>query len=287
MPQSLAEIQAKPDAGHGDKPVVLPLSDPAYSARYSSKGALLQELRKAFAHLAQERSVAMTRDAAVKGIIWAHKTQQTRNTCWDHLHYRYLSGPHAPATAIANLFLAELPEGLRSSVLYFHYALRDALVFDFVIQHLWSAFLSGRSSVSVADMELFLRDRSKDHPEVDGWATSTRKKLAHSILAALRDFGVLAGASKKRLGKPYVSHALALYIATYGKQVGMTTREILDGPLPHLFFLDGVGMRGLLLSAARARNIEFTESGSVVSLQLPWRTVDEYTAQLGREDQEP
>ena len=86
---------------------VLPLADRAYSTRYSSKGALLSEARSAFSHFAKCRSREATRDAAISGAIWSHRARLTRSTCWDHLNYRYFSGPFPPANAIANLFASE------------------------------------------------------------------------------------------------------------------------------------------------------------------------------------
>jgi hypothetical protein len=51
----------------------------------------------------------------------------------------------------------------------------------------------------VAEVESYIRAGMAVHPEVDSWSGRTLKKLASSVLSALRDFGRLAGGSKKRL----------------------------------------------------------------------------------------
>jgi hypothetical protein len=171
-----------------------------YSARNSSKGALIEEAGRVFAALRQGQSVDDVRDQVLRGALLAQRSRENRERIWTSIQQRYL----IPTTPWLTSTLANACEsGPHSrefvSLLYLLYALRDRLTFDFVTNVLSNKGYQTRSLVSRNDVLDLLKQAASRQPQIERWAESTRIKLAGSILTALRDFGVLEGQQKKVL----------------------------------------------------------------------------------------
>jgi len=99
--------------------------------------------------------------------------------------------------------------------LYFHFCMADRLTFDIATDLLWNLQQQGRDIINVVEVEAYIRAGIAAHPEVDSWSGRTLKKLASSVLSGLRDFGRLAGGSKKRLVQPPLADNLLVYVCKF------------------------------------------------------------------------
>jgi BrxA len=78
----------------------------------------------------------------------------------------------------------------------------------------------------------FLERASYAHPVIKKWRESTRTKLVQSILARLRDFGVLRGIQRKRIHRPVVSPEAVFHLLRVLLAEGHSGRAVLDAPDP-------------------------------------------------------
>jgi len=241
-----------------------------YSARNSSKGALLGEAASVFGALASGTPKAELRSLALSGKLLSQRSFSNRERIFDTLSHRYLS---YATPWMLDAFKAASALGPRSaehvSLLYLHYALRDHLTFDFVTNVLWRQKLDGKLPVQREALVALLESASGTQPQIARWSESSRRKLAGSILTALRDFGVLQGTQRKRLASPPLPLLTAEHLLRLLYVEGKRGREVLQDPAWRLFMLAEPDVVHVLSRLAQERRIGFERAGSTVVLLFP------------------
>jgi hypothetical protein len=254
------------------------LRDTIYSARNSSKGSLIEEAGKIFSALNDGLSLLEIRTLAVNGNLLSQHAWSTRKRIWAALHYRYFS--HHIDWVIGDIKKA-CALGQESqeftSMLYLHYVLRDKLTYDFVTQVLWSEWCKGKKIVSPEEILYLLDNSSTKYPQIKKWAEKSRRKLAVSILSALRDFGLLSGKQKKNILKPVIPIFTASHILHLLTFEGLMGYEILKNPIWHLFLSTEQDVAYILTKLAQANIIHYEQAGNIVIIQTPedWRKKNE------------
>jgi len=241
-----------------------------YSARNTSKGALVFEAGQIFGALAGGRTVIETRDDVLAGRLLSQRSRNTRKSIWTRLHYRYLT--HR-TDWIITAFVEALDVGVQSrrflTLLYLHYALRDRLTHDFVTEVLWHKGYHSRPRVSRNDVLDLLDRKAENHPEIRRWSETSRVKLAGSVLTALRDFGVLEGIQKKFLVRPTLPILTAKHLLRILIAEGNRGREVLENPTWRLFMLTEQEVAKTLAELAQESDVHFEKVGTTVVLQTP------------------
>ncbi|HXG33322.1 MAG TPA: BrxA family protein [Bryobacteraceae bacterium] len=208
-----------------------------YSARNTSKGALLAEVHAVFRLLGAGASIAEVQAACLSGRILRQRARETRRQIWNALHHRYFAW-NPPRWVLADLAEAargEVTDTRFVGLAYIHYARRDRLTFEFVTDGLAASWRARNVQVRRDDVLDFLAEREGRETQVKRWRETTRKKLAGNILSALRDFGVLDGVRRKKIRRPGVPPDVALHLwrLLYGE--GLRGRAIVEAPDWRLF----------------------------------------------------
>jgi len=240
-----------------------------YSARNSSKGALIAEAGRIVAGLSSGLGIGDLRTRALNGEILPQRARSTRERIWDALHYLYLS---QPAWGLADLQTAYAigPQSREFvSLLYLHYALRDHLAYDFVTEVLWVKWGQQQRAVSPQDVLFLLDQAAEGQPQIQRWSASTRAKLATTIPTALRDLGVLEGVQKKSLVRPALPLSTAEHLLRILITEGLRGIEVLRDATWRLFFCQENDVAGLLARLAQERRIRFERVGTTVVLDTP------------------
>lgn len=246
-----------------------------YSSRNSSKGALIQEAGQLFQAIDAGMSIPEVREEALTGKLFRQKSHATRTRIWRLLHYRYLS--HRKQWIIDALAEAS-SQGARSqqfrSIAYYHYAIRDRLTYDFVTHVLWNMREEGQENVSKELLLDFLDQAAESQTQVGEWSESTRRRLSSSILAALRDFGLLSGVRNKTLAHPQFPVDTAEHIMRFicGEE-DARGRQALQHRDWRLFLCPESHVKNHLARLAQQGIISFESVGSTVVLDTPeeWR----------------
>ncbi len=241
----------------------------AYTARNSSKGALIDEAFAVFSAMHTGMDIAEVREQALSGKLLRQRSGENRRRIWELVQKRYLQ-PHI--VWLREAICSASDQGSEStafrSLLYLLYALRDRLTFDFVTESLWVAAQPERV-VSRNDVLDFLDHEADGQPQTKRWTEGTRTKLAGSILTALRDFGVLSGRQKKVLAIPVLPTRTAEVIVRILIGEGVRGRAVIESPLWRLFFLSESDVVAILGKLAREHVIRFEKAGSIVVLDTP------------------
>jgi len=99
---------------------------------------------------------------------------------------------------------------------------------------------------------------------------------AEARSAALRDFGVLHGAAKKRIAPTYLPVAAVAYLVFYFKQHQPSGAKLVELPDWKLFFLPREGVERFLFEPHQHKLLEYHAAGTVTRLTFPVNTLEEY-----------
>jgi len=207
-----------------------------YSTRNTSKGALLEETAQLLKALSSGFSISEVRTQALDGSVFYQRARASRQRIWRILHYRFLAQG-------AKWIIDDLKESSENgrhnpnfiSLVYLNYALRDHLTFDFVTKIVWRYWCERHQYVYRDDV-LWLLDKAADtQKQISRWSESSRRKLAGSILTALRDFGLFKGIQKKEILRPLLPLPTAEHLLRILTAEGLRGNEILNDPSWRLF----------------------------------------------------
>lgn len=241
-----------------------------FSARNSSKGALIEEAARVFAALNNGHSVADVREQVLRGTLLSQRSSENRKRIWTSIHGRYLVPEAEWLTCLLTEKSALGPENPEfTSLLYLLYALRDRLTFDFVTKVLWNKGHQNREIVTRNEVLDLLDQVAGEQTHIDRWSESTRTKLAGSVLTALRDFGVLEGKQKKVLVRPPLPLSTAAALLRLLIVEGCRGRDVLQDDTWRLFLLTEQEVASTLAKLAHDSVIRFEKAGATVVLDTP------------------
>jgi hypothetical protein len=260
------------NVGSNQKPSIIDTGP--YSARNTSKGALLAETAQVVSALASGLSLDDTRRKIMDGSLLRQPTRATRRRIWHALHHRFFARRMDwIAAALKDAFAAGTRSREFISIVYLHYALSDHLTYDVITDLIWERWTEHRLLVSRADVLSFLDKMTSAQPQIGRWSESSRLKLAGGVLTALRDFGVLEGTQKKRLVQPVLPLQTAEHLLRILIMEGVMGKDVVDHPAWRLFLCAPHDVADALSRLAMLRRIGFERAGSTVVLHTPaeWR----------------
>jgi hypothetical protein len=104
--------------------------------------------------------------------------------------------------------------------------------------------------------------------------------VARGLLAALRDFGVLAGAARKHIAPLYLPTESFAFIAMVRHELGTRSRAALDDPCWRLFYLSDLAVERFFVEAHQRRLLAYHAAGSVVRIEFLADTLEGYAHAL-------
>ena len=148
---------------------------------------------------------------------------------------------------------------------YFEAARNDALLAHVAGTVLYDLRDRGWAKVAVEDVERALLD-DPPAPIVADWSQSTRTRVVHGLLSALRDFGVLEGKAVKHIATPHISFGGFVYVVGRLRHEVLSAPEIVAHPAWRWWLLDDRQVRAHFLEADREGILRFSEAGSTVRI---------------------
>ena len=163
---------------------------------------------------------------------------------------------------------------------YYAAAAAEPLLWDFVVEILAEKHGIGHHEVRVTDVLRFL-DQSQDARfQGKRWSKEVSIRVARGLLASLRDFGVLAGAVKKRISPLYLPLESFAFLARIRHELGVRGHSALQDPCWRLFFLMETSVERLFLEAHQRKLLTYLAAGSVIRIEFPGASLEEYAREL-------
>jgi hypothetical protein len=155
MRAEVANVENNPDGILG-RDIGLP------SARISSKGALVFDTQAVFRALADGVPEREVKEKCLSGALVRNPARLTRMRIWDAINWRFFSWRPA-GWIVADLERAAMESSRPSptfvGLVYFYYARRDHLTFDFVTEHVFGNWVAGRRALRPEEVVRFAAER--------------------------------------------------------------------------------------------------------------------------------
>ncbi len=252
-----------------------------YTSKIIKAGALLDDTKTLLAHWDVEGSVPDNIDRIHRENVFGKASRSRVEDILAVFRQRYLGEPDVTKLLVA-LVKGRWPAASLNRVLYFHAARADRLLHDTVTEILLPLQAVGTGDVTPADVQRRLNEWVEEGLTTSDWSDGTTLRVAQGLLSTLRDFGVLQGATNKRIAPAYLPVGAFAYIAFYLKRHHPSGARLMDSHDWKLFFLDRVGVERFMLEANQHGLLEYHAAGTVTRLTFPADTPEGYADVLAQ-----
>lgn len=248
-------------------------SDQPYNTRIQKGGALLDDMRMLVRSWDEDSTETRVE---VRRLLGKKTLARAQDTIVRAFTPRFLKGDPPNAWKITRLIEdknAE-PEILRP-VYYWITARCDRLLYEFVTDELIHVAGSGDGSVRIEETTTWIRDRIKMAGQE--WTPTVTVKVGRGILAALRDFGLLEGGSKKRIAPVHLPMESFCYIAFWLGRLGHCGESLITHSDWSLFLFTPKIVERMMLEAHQQNLLSFHSAGRIYRVDFPTENPGEYT----------
>jgi hypothetical protein len=158
---------------------------------------------------------------------------------------------------------------------YWVTARAEAPLYEFVSDIVFSRSRSIDRQIRIEETVSWLANRIRQ--EGKAWSPTVNRKVARGILASLRDFGILEGATHKRVSTSGLPPRVFTIIAFLLHEMGASGRELVSHPDWRLFLLGDIGVERLFLECHQYGWLKFDLAGDLRRIEFPVTTFLEYT----------
>jgi hypothetical protein len=252
-----------------------------YTSRILKAGALIGDTKTLLSHWDMSATVDENVRRVHQENVFGKASRSRVEDILAIFRRRYLSEKSVTA-ALVTLVGRRFPPASLERLLYFHCARADRLLHDAVTEVLLPMKQRGLVDIAVHDFQRPLERWVEQGKTVSSWSEITIIRVAQELLATLRDFGVLEGASKKKIAPTFLPLESFAYIAFYLKQHQPSGAKLIELPDWGLFFLNRESVERTLFEAHQHSLLEYHVAGSVTRLTFPAETLEEYAGVLAQ-----
>jgi hypothetical protein len=254
---------------------------PAYSSRIIKAGALLPDAKTLLAHWDLGATTQANVDRIRRDNVFGKASRSRVEDILAIFRQRYLAEP-AVTRALVALVRGRLPSEAIDKILYFHAAQADRLLHDVVTEVLAPLHAQGRTDLAVGDIRGPVARWVEEGKTTSLWSEETTRRVVQGLLATLRDFGVLHGATTKRIAPTLLPTRAFAYVAYSLSRTEPSGARLVSSPEWRLFFLTPEGVERSLIEANQHELLDYHAAGSVVRIAFPATTPEEYADVLAR-----
>ncbi|GAC1469253.1 MAG: hypothetical protein NVSMB9_12840 [Isosphaeraceae bacterium] len=265
----------------GKPPKIEQYVSPPYTSRIIKAGALLADTKTLLAYWNETDSVADNLNRFQRENIFGKASRSRIEDILGIFRPRYLNEPEV-AKALVVLAKASLDTNSLDRILFFHSARADSLLHDAVTEWLLPLNSRGINDIDVVELMRLLKEWTLEGKTTGSWSDNTIERIAQGLLSTLRDFGVLQGATRKRIAPTYLPIVAFSYIAFYLKCHQPSGAKLVEHPDWRLFFLGPNGVERFLIEAQQHGLLEYHAAGSVTRLTFPAETLEKYANVLAQ-----
>jgi hypothetical protein len=220
-------------------------------------------------------------DIADKIIASNRLAQQSRTRLSDLIGRsfvpRYVRGPIPnlwKPLALLEQFAADV--GTIKALHYYATAQSEFVIKDFVIDFIFKQRGSTRLDINVMDLVKYLRSQPIEKFGGQRWSEGVQKRVARGVLAALRDFGILEGKSKKMMAPFHLSTNAFVIISHLMMSKIRSGEKLVNNNEWELFLMTPRDVEQMFLEAHQLGYLHYQAAGKVVSINYPTDSIEEY-----------
>ena len=238
-----------------------------YNTRLQKGGALLDDMRLLVRSWQDGDPCDQKHQAIVENILAKHTRARALDTFNRTFIPRYVNGtPKNAWKLLRELEDRNCPIEILRPIYYWVTAKNEQLLYEFVVEELIEISKNPLQDVAVPVVAKWLQSKIA---KVDkSWTTTVSQKVARGLLASLRDFGILEGASKKKLAPTYIPIESFAYLAFQLYKSGVTSQKLLVHPDWQLFLFPSLLVERMFLEADRRGLLCYNSAGKIVRIEF-------------------
>jgi hypothetical protein len=181
---------------------------------------------------------------------------------------RFVNGHPPQAWEIAReLEDRNLPVEILRPIYYWITARSERLLYDFVCTELLHRSKNRVQSITTDEVCSWIASQLVTYRK--RWSPTVTTKVARGMLATLRDFGLLEGASKKRIAPAYLPIESFAYLAFALHREGVSGPQLVQHRDWQLFLLSPPLVEQMFLEADRSGLLRFQVAGKIMRIDFP------------------
>lgn len=262
-----------------EKPTMTALmTTPELTSRIQKGGALFGDMRQLVCHW--ERLPPGTAPRRFVKDVLPKATQARANDTYVRAFMpRFIDGsPNEAWRLCASLEAALPPLEIVKPFYYWVTARAEPLLYRYATDELYQQSRAGVRSVGSADLALWIKTTCATGGKA--WSDVVNIKVARAMLAALRDFGVLKGSSKKTIAVADLPLESFCLIAFCLRILLSDSQDLAEHPDWRLFLLSPQMVERLLLEAHQHGWLNYQAAGRVSRLEFSSTTFDDYVRRI-------
>ena len=183
-------------------------------------------------------------------------------------------------TPLIRLAKAHMPIDSWRPLLLWHLCFRELLLSDFLETWLFPRKQEGLLRVRGVDVRDYLTElRSRGMIDAP-WTESTVSKMAGALPGYAADFGLLHGKTVKEITAFHLPDESLLYVLQSIAEETASADRFLNDVRWRRFLLSRSELEQELLRLHQLRKVRFDVAGSLVAVELPHQSVDEYVGRV-------
>lgn len=204
----------------------------------------------------------------IENNIIGKKSYHNKVNSWLIFKNRYLMNP----PEVMRNYAISSNQGVSSSeylsLSYLFFALTDSLAYTIITDLIWEKWQNHDVIITSIEITQFLDKILDKYPAIRTWSLSTRKRVCQSLLAGLRDYGVLTGKTRKSIQWPAISLEAAYLLLCILYAEGKRGNQIIISKDWHLFLWSEHDVIDACQNLAHHGLIRFERSGKTTMLDL-------------------
>lgn len=166
-------------------------------------------------------------------------------------------------------------------ILLWHITRGEFLLRDFLLNWLYPRFREDLPQLRPADVVPYLNRLTVSGTAIaDAWTETTVRRVAQGLLLIAADFGLLRGSIIRQFSPYSLPEPSLLYLLHAMLDDTGNTAKMLDSPDWRMYLMSRGDVENELLRLHQFRKVHYESAGSIVQLELPCRSVTEYTERL-------
>ena len=245
-----------------------------YTSRLQKGGALLEDMRFLVREWEEGSNDEQRQRLIVENVLGKKTRARASDVYTRAFSQRFIKGDPQEAWKILRpLEDREVDLEILRPVYYWITARSEPLLYDFVSEEIIARSGNLDLSVRVDETSQWIKNRLLIQDQT--WTDTVALKVSRGLLAALRDFGILEGASKKKIAPVYLPVESFAYIAFNLHTLGNSSERLVTHPDWRLFLMQPFVVERLFLDAHQNRLLHYEAAGKIYRIEFPAKKVEE------------
>lgn len=255
-----------------DKPIML------ITSRLQKGGALISDMRQLVAATANDPRLAESVDLA-RAVLTKSTAARVRDVYVRAFRPRLIRGSPPEAWRLAAVLESYTPDQSVVRPFYFWLTARaEPILYEFVTEELTGRIGAADREVRINEVSTWIHSRLKSTDKT--WTPTVRLKVARGMLAALRDFGLLEGGTRKRLAAYHLAPEAFALIAFMLLSLGAEGTRLVAHQDWRLFLFSEAAVERMFLECHQRHWLRYQVAGSIHRIEFPVSTFKEYAHEL-------